>query len=168
MKTTIIATIALSAEVEAILSTMDVAGIIATPIAQDIACTLTERSPYHAYGIADCSIENDGETMVFTIDTDYFNNYRHFSREDDFEIFFNAANRQYTTNWADLVVETSAAYDIGEEIHNALYQRHLLNKHTGDFETEWFIEGGNPEVKDRSEWGGKNDGLIYRYTITIE
>lgn len=138
----------------------DITDIISTPIAKEIGYLLGDRSPYHSHPIAEYTIENDGEQIMFTMDTDYFNHSYNYEAKEDFEIFFETAKcRHYRGSWASTVAETTAAYDMGDDLRDAINQRTLLDKYLNGYETEWDLDMHDPEPED--------DTLVYDCRVTI-
>lgn len=150
------------------LQASDLTGIIATPVAQGIGVLLGDRSPYHAYGIADVTAENDDETLVFTIDTGYFDKISNYSKEDDFELLWDAFTAD--SQMEDFVTESTAAYEIEDELESEIRKgEKAISKYFKDEECFMDIKSAEHKIKGVDSYGfGQADGLIYKYTVTIE
>lgn len=150
------------------LQASDLTGIIATPVAQGIAVLLGDRSPYSAYGIADVASENDDETLVFTVDTGYFDKIGNYSKEDDFELLWDAFMAD--SRMEDFVTESTAAYEIEDELESEIRKgEKAIRKYFKDDECFMDVESKGHKIKGVDEYGyGQADGLIYKYTVTIE
>lgn len=146
----------------------ELTGIIATPVAQGIGVLLGDHSPYHAYGIADVASENDDETLVFTIETGYFDKIHNYSKEDDFELLWNAFMDD--SRMEDFVTESTAAYEIEDALESEIRKgEKAISKFFKDDECFMDIQSARHEIKGVDAYGyGQADGLIYRYTVTIE
>ena len=148
-------------------SVTDVTELLSVPMAQHIGTALTTSSPYHSHPIADVKADNDDETLIFTIETDYFNWSKNYDPKVDFETLFDCFGGE--VHLEEFAVDSTAADDVADMLTDFGYN--YLEQFVAKCfeEKEIFVSFTNVSKEiNRADWYTKPDGLIYTFEVSID
>lgn len=147
-------------------SVTDVTELLSVPMAQHIGTALSKSSPYHSHPIADVKSDNDNETLIFTIETDYFNWSKNYDPKIDFETLFDCFGGE--VHLEEFAVDSTAADDVADMLIDFGY--HYLEQFVAKCfeEADIMIDFTHIGTEiNRADWFTKPDGLIYTFDVDI-